>query len=541
MPERWETIVVGAGIGGLTAAAKLVQSGQKVLVLDKSSHAGGTAFLYHREGFGFPMGPLGFSNLDLVQKTLNELGVGSRLKPCRVRYRLRAFDLDIPLSLPFPGMVKELGGFFPADKAGIKNFFARIAEISLVKGPLTKGSPSAPAARKITASHPHHSQAQGASEISAAAYLHGLIRDPRLRRILGSIGTREPYTGLPLLAAMWDLVARQGIWYPREGIQSLTERLVKAIKGDGDGQQAGKGERRNGHGEIRLNREVSAIRIKDGRVLGVTLKDGTLLDAEAIISNADYKNTFLKLLGPNAVPRVWHDAVSQARQTGSLLQVCLGIDTQKVDLSAFKEAENILYRRSAEVGKIDWDAREIDPGALASQELEVSLRGGNKKRRSSGEKATALIRVEAEHLHFVRYRSAATGRRWPFGQRTPEYQGYKRRLGQALIHEIESLLPGLAQAIFVMDIATPLTFEDQGGRSEGAVAGWSWDYEDFRDNQPHELIRTPLKGLFMAGYQAFSALFMGGVPTAMESGMRAARAVLDGAGPMEAIKIPGIR
>ena len=90
-----------------------------------------------------------------------------------------------------------------------------------------------------------------------------------------------------------------------------------------------------------------------------------------------------------------------------------------------------------------------------------------------------------------------------------------------------------------MDIATPLTFEDQGGRSEGAVAGWSWDYEDFRDDKPKELIRTPIKGLYMVGYQAFSALFMGGVPTAMESGRRAAQAALDGAGPIEDIWIPG--
>jgi flavin-dependent dehydrogenase len=43
----------------------------------------------------------------------------------------------------------------------------------------------------------------------------------------------------------------------------------------------------------------------------------------------------------------------------------------------------------------------------------------------------------------------------------------------------------------------------------------------------------------MVGYQAFSALFMGGVPTAMESGRRAAQAVLDGAGPIEEIRIPG--
>jgi all-trans-retinol 13,14-reductase len=542
MSKRWKTIVVGAGIGGLTAAVKLVQSGHKVLVLDKSPHAGGTAYLYQRKGFAFPMGPLGFSNLDLVQETLNELGVGSRLKPCRVHYRLRAFDLDMPLSLPFSGMVKELGGFFPADKAGIKKFFACMEAISLAKGPLTKGSPSASAARKITASHADRSLAQDNLELSAAAYLSGMIRDPRLRRILGSIGTREPYTGLPLLAAMWDLIARQGIWYPKEGIQSLSERLVKAVNGDCDGQHDSKTKkRRSGHGEIRLNQEVSEIRIKNGRVLGVTLKaeggplaNGSHLDAESIISNADYKNTFLRLLKPSVVPHAWYEAVSKAKQTGSLFQVCLGIDSQKIDLSAFKETESILYRRSSEDAKVDWDAREIDPEALASQELEVSLWGGK-------EKAIVVIRVEAEHRHFARFRSVATSRRWPFGQRTPEYPEYKRRLGQALVHATGSLIPGLEQAICVTDIATPLTFEEQGGRSEGAVAGWSWDYDDFRDDQPQELIRTPLKGLFMVGYQAFSALFMGGVPTAMESGMRAAQAVLDGAGPMEAIKIPGIR
>jgi hypothetical protein len=43
----------------------------------------------------------------------------------------------------------------------------------------------------------------------------------------------------------------------------------------------------------------------------------------------------------------------------------------------------------------------------------------------------------------------------------------------------------------------------------------------------------------MAGYQAFSALFMGGVPTAMESGRRAASAVLYNAEPIEEMIIPG--
>jgi phytoene dehydrogenase-like protein len=92
-------------------------------------------------------------------------------------------------------------------------------------------------------------------------------------------------------------------------------------------------------------------------------------------------------------------------------------------------------------------------------------------------------------------------------------------------------LPGLPGSIRVFDIATPLTFESLVARSEGAVAGWSWDYEDFHSASSHERILTPVSGLYMAGYQAFSALTMGGLPTAMASGLRAAEAVLAKAGP----------
>jgi phytoene dehydrogenase-like protein len=96
----------------------------------------------------------------------------------------------------------------------------------------------------------------------------------------------------------------------------------------------------------------------------------------------------------------------------------------------------------------------------------------------------------------------------------------------------------LSEAVEVLDVATPLTFEERGGRSEGAVAGWSWDFAENRDRAPRELIRTPIAGLFMAGYQAFSALFLGGVPTALESGNRAAEYILRGAGPVGDFRLP---
>jgi phytoene dehydrogenase-like protein len=285
-------------------------------------------------------------------------------------------------------------------------------------------------------------------------------------------------------------------------------------------------------GEIRFGEEVLEIRVRGGTVQGVTLRDGTRIDSSSVISNADYKTTFLKLVSARAVSEAWHRAVSGAPQTGSILQVCLGVDATRCDLASFAMASRILYKRNQGGENPAWDAPEIDPRDLAAQELEVSLWGRQEPVEALHGKTAIVIRTEAEYRHFARFRIAARAR-------LPGYMDYKTRLGKALLREAESLIPGLESAVVVMDVATPLTFEDQGGRSGGAVAGWSWDYEDCAENRPQELVRTPVKGLYMAGYQAFSALFLGGVPTAMESGRRAAHAVLTEAPPVEEIRIPG--
>jgi phytoene dehydrogenase-like protein len=511
MTGNWDAIIIGAGMGGLTAAAHLVKAGLRVLVLEKNPHIGGTAYVYHRKGFTFPMGPLGFSHPGLVQNMLKDLGVGEDLKFYRVHYRMQAFGLDLPLSLHFSELVRELGKPFPADAEAVEQFFKHMDELISIQG--------------IADSNPIQSMLY--SKVSAAEYLHARIKDWKLRRILGSIGTREPYSGLPLLAAMWNLMSHEGIWFPEEGMQSFCERLARAVVRHNEN-----------NGEIRLNKEVAKIRVDQGKVLGVILKGGTQINSSSVISNADYKSAFFKLMDPKTIPPAWYDSVSRSRQTSSVIQVCLGVDTGVADLSAFKKASRLIYRRSGrnvqENESFDWNVQEINPEALASQELEVSLWGKDWEMASSEGRAPIVIRAEAEYNHFSKYRLG-------WRQRSSGYEGYKIRLAQALIREIDHLIPGLEKGILVMDVATPLTFEDQGGRSGGAVAGWSWDYEDFRDDRPKELIGTPIKGLFMAGYQAFSALFMGGVPTALESGKRAAKAVLQGMGPIEEILIPGVK
>lgn len=501
----WDVIVIGAGVGGLTAASYLVKEGLRVLVLDRNPHIGGTAYVYHRQGFTFPMGPLGFSHPDLVKKVFDELGIGEGLNFLRVHYRLRAFGLDGPLSLPFSEIAKEFKNQFPSDAEGVERFFRDIKKwISN---------------RKV---YPENQKPNSNLPLSASEYLRKLIKDWRLRRILGSLGTREPYSNLPLLAAMWNLMCNVGIWFPEEGMKSFCGRLKRAIEPIPNSDRM-----------IRLNKGVTKIRVKHGKVEGVTLRDGNEIDASCVISNADYRTTFLKLLDPHTIPSEWFQAISNAPLTSSIFQVCLGIDPTKIDLSLFKEASRVIYRRKFDLDreeeKIDWTQPRIDPRALACQEIEVSLW---ENRMEKERKASIILRVEANYDHFARYRLG-------WRKRSQEYQNYKIQLAQGIVREVAHLMPGLENSILIMDVATPLTFEDQGGRSQGAVAGWSWNYEDFRDDEPKELILTPIKGLYMTGYQAFSALFMGGIPTALESGRRAAQALISGKGPTQKIQIPG--
>lgn len=514
MPKQWDGIIVGAGVGGLSVAARLVKAGLSVLLLEKSLHPGGTAYVYTRKGFTFPMGPLGFSTPGLVRNTLTALGQGTDLEFHRINYQIRAFDVIVPLSLPFSQTKEEMTRLFPGDTHGIGRFFHDMDQIL--------------SAMQLPDQENNRSLLEKAARTPARDYLRGLIKDRRLRRIAGSLGTREPYTGLPLLAAMWNLMTREGIWYPKGGMRSLCHRLAKAATTGC--------EKYGGFGEIRLGAEVKEIRVNNGRISGVTLLDGTEINAASVVSNADYKTTFMGLMNPEALPDEWCRAVRKAKQTNSIFQVCLGVNTSRVDLSAFSEASRLIFRRSdassGQARQPDWLAKEIDPEALAGQELEVSLWSREDAMLAPEGGAVIVIRTEAEHTHFARYRQGQ-------GRRMPAYGGYKIRLGQALVREIANSLPGLEHAVLVMDVATPLTFEERGGRSEGAVAGWSWDYEDNSDYQPIELVRTPVHGLYMAGYQAYSAMFMGGVPMAMASGHSAADAVLQGAGPVEDVRIPG--
>jgi phytoene dehydrogenase-like protein len=522
--QRYDAVIVGAGLGGLTAAARLLAEGLSVLVLESDPHPGGTAYLYRRKGFDFPMGPLGFSSPSVVADVLRRVGIVEELRLERVHYRLHAFGMEVPLSLPYEDMITALAAIFPREEAAISRFFGHMQSISSLRERLAKEGLS---------------RSRKQESISGAAYLDKLIVDWRLRRILGSMGSREPYSGITLLAAMWSLLCYQGIHYPGGGMRRLSDMLAAKLGWEaptgGDGR-AGNTRYKQDGGSLFLRTPAAEIAVEDGQARGVVLADGSLLETGAVICNADFKATFLRLVPREALSDDLYKAVSSARQTSSNLQVCLGLDSSRANLSSFRDASRIIYRRGSgdappEDFGLDWDAAEIAPAALAGEELEATLLSADDPLLAPDGRAVLVIRVAVPHRHFARFRPAPR-------RRSSGYFAYKTSLAAALVKEVAGFVPGLEDAVLYMDVATPLTFEERGGRSEGAVAGWSWDYMEGEAGAV-ELIRTPIAGLYMAGYQAYSMLALGGVPSAMLSGLKAAEYLIAGAGPVSAMRIPG--
>jgi prolycopene isomerase len=267
-------------------------------------------------------------------------------------------------------------------------------------------------------------------------------------------------------------------------------------------------------GEVRLSEPVRRIIVRSGRAAGVITARGQTLESRWVVSNADYKTTFLDLLDAADIPGVDLGRIRAVPYTGSELCVYLGIKPEEADLGAI-HAEHLFFRKEirerAADGPEDFDNREIEICFWSRKAPDLAPAG----------RASLVLRVGFPYGHFASWR---TGEK----ERKEGYKEYKARLARGLIQTAETILPGLSKAIEVQEIATPLTYRDWGSRYEGSIAGWTWGPRDSGPLSRKILVRTPVPGLFAAGVYAAAELFLGGVPTALYTGSLAAEYVLAG-------------
>ena len=500
--EKYDVIVVGSGMGGLTCATYLARRGLDVLVCEKESRTGGMMAGFKKKGYVFDLTAPPIGSAGLVFHVLDDLGVRRELEFVEAPFRLVAPHFDFsPRS--YTDAIRSLSTAFPQEKTGIKAYFSLLQRISqeicdwsTAENPLLKEGKE-----RLQAFLPFLFDSRGLildyfrhKNSLAEKKIRSLIHNEDLRNFLITVGYPH-HKNVLLDALVWNTLVEDS-HYPSGGMARIPATLVQFIRRYGS--------------DVITGAEVERILLHKGRASGVELADGRRIAARFVVSNADYKKTFLRLLPESATPARFRNRLETARVCESLFTVFLGVNRPPEDLLG-GPAPHCLHFPTYMYVNLKRAARDESYFQKAWQH--IFLPSLVDPSLAPPGKSVLTLRTWTNARYMEGWNVGEDG-----AERSPQYLKLRERVGREMIASAERILPGLRSGIEVCEFATPVTYERVTGNDQGSVSGWSLDpqelfYPDLL-RQAQGLLR-PVPHLFLAGHWTAHP---GGLPVALASG-----------------------
>jgi len=459
-------LVIGSGFGGLAAAVRLGARGYRVTVLEALDQPGGRARVFRQDGFTFDAGPTIVTAPFLFEELWalcgRRLADDVTLRPVDPFYRIRYDDgshLDC-----FGGseaMAAEVARLSPRDVAGYKRFLDASAELYRVGFEALAHKPFGRVGDMVRA-------LPQLARLRCDRSVYGLadrcFRDPRLKMAFSLhplLVGGNPFATTAVYGLIACLERRHGVHFAMGGTGALVRGLVDLIEGQG--------------GEVRCSAPVAAIRTRNGRAVGVTLEDGTRLDADVVVSNADPAWTYRHLL-PDVTRRRWTDRrLERARYSMSLFVWYFGTRRRYPDVPHHMMVLGPRYRELL---------TDIFRRHKLAEDFSLYLH-----RPTATDPALAPPGCDAFYvLAPVPHLDAGVDWR---REAEPFRRAVERRLS-------DTVLPGLADEVVTSRLLTPLNFRDELRSFKGAAFGMAPELTQSAWFRPHN-VSEEVGGLFFVG------------------------------------------
>jgi phytoene dehydrogenase-like protein len=521
--EQYDVIVVGAGHNGLVTAGYLAKAGLRTVVVERRGSAGGLlATEKVVPGVRVPVAADGVGGLDAG--VVRDLGLASHgfhaLEPDVVAFAASADEASLTLwrdpvrtatELRSRSQPRDAEAFLDFDRE-IRSLAGFVARLQATEPPDLASPSLEDAGTGLTLMnalrHLGREQVRETLRVlpmSVGDFVSEAVEDKALRGLLGTRGVRYsamgPRSAGTALNFLWDSAAGGGAAgrtvFARGGPEALAEALVAATRTHG--------------ADVRCDADVSVIRTVHGSVEGVGLANGEEIEARIVASNADPKQTLLRLLDPAEVGPTLGWRAEQIRAPGVVAKVSLvldglpdigGADEERLrgrivvapsldDLErAFNDSK---YGLISEAPYVEATIPTLSDASLAPEGIHV---------------LTALVQYAPRDLRDADWDQAASD-----------------RLADTTVRTLEAFSPGLAGRIVARHVMTPADLEREYGLVGGHPMHGEHALDQFFAWRPllgHARYRLAgIRGLYLCGAGAHPGGGITGAP-----GRNAAKAIL---------------
>lgn len=485
-----KVLVIGAGIGGLSAAIHLALAGKKVVVYEQNDQVGGKMAEIHQGGYRWDSGPSVITMRSVFEDLFSNAGrqLGDYLELLPVDPLTRYFYPDstiLDASTNLNRMLLQIKSIYPKDTAGYEQFLAYADQLYRVVGPVFIYDQPPRLSSLLKVSPMDILRVDGLRSMHKA--ISRYVRSPKLQQLLGRFATyvgASPYHAPATLNVIAHVELNQGVWYPKGGVYRLAQAFSRLA------QELGV--------EICTGNRIAEIKTVDRKVNGIVLANGDFVPASAVVANLDVAMVYENLLSASDISAGRKKRLLHADTSCSAFIIMLGvcqIHPQLIHHNIFFSADYRLeFEQIFQQGKPPSDPT-----------IYVAITS----------KSTRQDAPQGCENWFVLVNAPGMSPNWDWNTKSAEYRD-----------QVLSILAkrgfDIRQQIQEEKILTPLDIERLTGARRGALYGVSSNDRWAAFRRPHNR-EHEIQGLYYAGGTTHPG---GGVPMVTLSGKVASQLLI---------------